>query len=223
MIEEAKLEHIDAFSLLAYAEKAISGRELCKFHFSKLISKSLDLIGIWSDRIGITREQVSWLEIEEILEVLNRPILSGTQEYFQEKSLFNRSQCHSGRGLKLGYLIRSERDLFVAPLHRSAPNYITQGCASGKVVYLSSFADEASITNGCIVCIESADPGYDWIFSRHIGGLITQFGGTNSHMAIRCAEYGIVAAIGCGEVLFKKILLASKCEIDAEKKQIRII
>ena len=39
-----------------------------------------------------------------------------------------------------------------------------------------------------IICIENADPGYDFIFNYKIKGLITKFGGSNSHMAIRCLE-----------------------------------
>ena len=58
---------------------------------------------------------------------------------------------------------------------------------------------------GMIVCIENADPGYDWIFTKGISGLITKFGGANSHMAIRCGELGIPAAIGCGEELFARL------------------
>ena len=53
-----------------------------------------------------------------------------------------------------------------------------------------------------IVVIEKADPGYDWIFAKHIGGLITKYGGVASHMAIRCAEFEIPAAIGCGDKYF---------------------
>ena len=53
---------------------------------------------------------------------------------------------------------------------------------------------------GAIVCIPGADPGYDWIFSQGIAGLITAFGGANSHMAIRAAELGIPAVIGAGEI-----------------------
>ena len=40
---------------------------------------------------------------------------------------------------------------------------------------------------------------HDYLFSKNIGGLITCYGGANSHMAIRCAELGIPAVIGCGE------------------------
>ena len=53
--------------------------------------------------------------------------------------------------------------------------------------------------------IENADPGFDWIFSQNILALITKYGGANSHMAIRCNEFGIPAAIGCGEQRFEAI------------------
>ena len=56
------------------------------------------------------------------------------------------------------------------------------------------------------MAIDKADPGYDWIFTRGIRGLITKYGGVASHMAIRCAEFEIPAAIGCGEKIFDYVL-----------------
>ena len=53
--------------------------------------------------------------------------------------------------------------------------------------------------------IENADPGFDWIFGHKIKGLVTKYGGVNSHMAIRCAELEIPAAIGCGEKKFESL------------------
>ena len=41
--------------------------------------------------------------------------------------------------------------------------------------------------------------------SIKIKGLITKYGGVNSHMAIRCAELSVPAAIGVGEVIYNKI------------------
>ena len=35
--------------------------------------------------------------------------------------------------------------------------------------------------------IENADPGYDFLLVK-MKGLITKYGGLNSHMAIRCSE-----------------------------------
>jgi phosphoenolpyruvate-protein kinase (PTS system EI component) len=74
-----------------------------------------------------------------------------------------------------------------------------------------------------VVCIKSADPGYDYLFSKNIGGLITCYGGANSHMAIRCAEMGIPAVIGCGENNFERYCKAKNIEIDASNKQVKIL
>ena len=68
--------------------------------------------------------------------------------------------------------------------------------------------------------IKSADPGFDWIFSHNIAGLITQYGGPNSHMAIRCAEFGLPAAIGCGEKLYNQLLKAKVIELDCGSRKI---
>ena len=55
------------------------------------------------------------------------------------------------------------------------------------------------------MAIVSADPGFDWIFSHDIAGLITKYGGANSHMAIRCAELNIPASIGVGHKLYNSL------------------
>ena len=68
--------------------------------------------------------------------------------------------------------------------------------------------------------IRSADPGYDFLFSRGIGGLITQFGGANSHMAIRCAELGIPAVIGVGEQNYGEWSRFGRAAVDCLKKQV---
>ena len=72
-----------------------------------------------------------------------------------------------------------------------------------------------------IILIENADPGYDWLFSKGISGLITKYGGANSHMAIRSAEIGIPAAIGVGEILFDKLKTYKMIELDSLNKVIR--
>ena len=74
-----------------------------------------------------------------------------------------------------------------------------------------------------IVLLENADPGYDWIFTKNLGGLITKYGGFASHMAIRCAELGIPAAIGCGELIFENLLGSSKIMLDCKNQQIIIL
>ena len=84
------------------------------------------------------------------------------------------------------------------------PNFITLKSATLDAVFLKTREYKINLKNK-IVLIESADPGFDWIFGNSIGGLITKYGGANSHMAIRCAEFGIPAAIGCGEQRFETL------------------
>ena len=76
---------------------------------------------------------------------------------------------------------------------------------------------------GKIVLIENADPGYDWLFSRNIGGLITMYGGVNSHMAIRAAEFGLPSAIGVGELLFGELASAEVIFLDCENRKIEVV
>ena len=71
--------------------------------------------------------------------------------------------------------------------------------------------------------LENADPGYDWIFTRNSSGLITKYGGVASHMSIRCAELNMPAAIGCGEIIYEKLLLSSKVMLDCKNKEIIIL
>ncbi len=64
---------------------------------------------------------------------------------------------------------------------------------------------------------------YDWLFGQDIAGLITQYGGANSHMAIRAAEIGLPAAIGVGEKLYEEIAKMHQVELDCGNQIIRKI
>ena len=71
---------------------------------------------------------------------------------------------------------------------------------------------------GPLSASKSADPGYDWLFTRGIAGLVTCYGGANSHMAIRCAEYNLPAAIGCGGILFERMCRSRQGLLDCASK-----
>ena len=71
-----------------------------------------------------------------------------------------------------------------------------------------------------IVVIPKADPGYDWIFAKGIRGFITKYGGVASHMAIRCAEFNIPAAIGCGDVIYNYVTGLDKLTLDCKNGKI---
>jgi phosphoenolpyruvate-protein kinase (PTS system EI component) len=98
------------------------------------------------------------------------------------------------------------------------PNYITLNSATGFVQF-----EENSDLENSILMIPSADPGYDWIFSRNIAGFITKYGGANSHMAIRAGELSLPAIVGAGEKLYNRLAEAEILELDCALKQVKII
>ena len=210
----------DAEYFLSYARKAIAGREYAKFIFTRHISHIMTLLAAWGAHFGLGREELSMLTMNEVLDSLTKPFHKDSRRYFQQRVRQARQEYDLMRSFKLAYLIRSPRDVYIVPQHRSAPNFITSGRVQAPVAHLEQGHNSVVCLEGRIVCIESADPGYDWIFTRNIAGLITRYGGANSHMAIRCAEYALPAAIGCGEVLFEQIRNADSCLLDCAAKSI---
>lgn len=215
---------VDAFldispaDLFDYFSRAIVGREYSKFVFTKSVSQVLELLKIWGKEYSLSSDDVSWLKINDIFEILSNPLISDFKGYFMQKVTVNKKLCQTGHHLKLGHLIRTPSDLYVVAQQRNIPNFVTKRKVTAPVVVLKQRAKYRDDLEGKIICIENADPGFDWIFSQKIKGLITKFGGTNSHMTIRCSEFGLPAAIGCGEVLFEKLVRCSQLKIDCENK-----
>jgi glutamine kinase len=113
----------------------------------------------------------------------------------------------------LPQLLFDEAGVHVVPFQVSHPNFITDKKITASCIRLSLEKPAPSL-KGKVVLIENADPGFDWIFSQQISGLVTKYGGANSHMAIRCAEFGIPAAIGCGEQRFELFCRSDKLALD---------
>ena len=101
-------------------------------------------------------------------------------------------------------------------------NLFTPFLRTSKIVFLDNTNENINLSNK-IIMLKNADPGYDWIFTRNPSGLITQYGGVASHMAIRCAELALPAAIGCGEILYEKLKSASKVMLDCKNQEIIIL
>lgn len=211
---------ISADAFLHYTRQAIAGREYAKFIFSRHLDHILFLAAAWGERLAFTAEDVSMLYIDDITSPTFQPLPMEGREFFIERRKSRSREYSLGRTFKLSYIIRSPRDVYIVPQHRSEPNFIGTKSVRAPVVNLDGLSDSGQHLGGSIVCIESADPGYDWIFTRDIAGLVTRYGGTNSHMAIRCAEYGLPAAIGCGDLIFESALKAEFLLLDCGAKTV---
>ena len=217
------LDGITADELFNYAEKAIKGREYGKFIFTKHLSSILEYATEWGEIKGFDRSDMSMLNINDILNILNAPLTNDVKLFYQEKINKAQKNYEIATSFKLSYLIRSVRDVHIVPMQRSFPNFIGNKRIEAEVIELTPHMAKIPSLENKIVCIEGADPGYDWIFTRAIAGLITKYGGANSHMAIRSAEYNLPAAIGCGEQPYERVLNAIKCLLDCQGKRLEPI
>ena len=202
-----------AQDLMNYIAAGISAREEAKFAFSRGISDALSLLADWGAENGLSREDLSHLAVDDILNGDDDPAALQAQKSGGEAA-------HAiARALRFPHLIVEPDDLDVVRPLRGQPTFITDKTVTAKGIVLTR--NEVVNLTGAIVLIRSADPGYDWIFSHNITGLITEHGGANSHMAIRCAEFGLPAAIGCGERLFRELTLAQVIELNGANRTVR--
>lgn len=207
--------------LFDYARKAIAAREEIKFEFTRALSDALSGIVAWGNANGLSRDDLSFLDWSALDQWLVQPEFDDTDRHFLALSDLARRSHEASHGFRLSHVIGGARDVYVATANRSVPNFVGQGKATGHVVCLTPASPATTAVDGLIVCIENADPGFDWIFTRAPAALVTQFGGANSHMAIRCAEFGLPAAIGCGEQIFTRIAAGGLVELNCADRILR--
>jgi len=184
---------VDEF--IRYLSQAIQAREKTKFEFSRNLSVALDLlIQYGKEVLGLTREEVGYLTFDDIKALKIGQLDEKLIPKFVQLRKTDSVEKHLA---KLPGLICCENDFFGYEQEKSQANFITRLSVVAELIFIKANQNEP--LDGKIVVIPSADPGFDWLFSHNIAGLITQYGGANSHMAIRCAELGIPAAIGIGD------------------------
>lgn len=213
---------INVDQLLDYIQKAIAGREYAKFVFTRDLSDALAVLTKWGVKVGLSRDDISYLDITLLLKTLTNPMLDDIDRVLLHQVEKKKRDYEQAKTLKLGHFISNSNDVFVIPFHRSMTNFITGMMVVSDLVVLQLDTPATTDLTNKIVAIENADPGYDWLFTKGISGLVTLYGGTNSHMAIRCAEFGIPAAIGCGEQLFSRIIKSQKLVLNCRDKKVEL-
>lgn len=207
--------NIDAVGFFSFLKQAIEGRELVKFHFSKLLSKALSLIAQLGEYYGIEKEDMAYLDIKAILNLYSSLYSHNPKEQFLQDIAHNKKEYELTKALKLPPLLSSAEQIYGFFAAKLCPNFITQ-----KSVLAKTATENDKDLEGKIVLIYAADPGYDYLFTKKIAGFITCYGGANSHMAIRASELALPAVIGVGEVDFEKYLKANKLRIECESEQV---
>ena len=206
-----------ATGFMEFIRLAIEWREKAKFIFSVTLSEILLLCQKLGQQHRLKDQQLVYLEIDQIIQLAE----TGEAEEALELVKKAQTQFRITQSLILPPLITSETDIDYFQLQIQQPNFITLKRVTAQVVNLTSnsLASSENLA-GAIVVLTHADPGFDWIFIHNIAGLVTLYGGSNSHMAIRAAELGLPAVIGAGEVLFQQCTNAKLLSLDCEQQKV---
>jgi len=207
----------DAVALFEFMQAGIEMRETSKFNFTRNLSDALALIAEVGSDNGFSREDMAYCDIAAFKEIhiaatdpkdlLSRAIEQGKARYDQTSRI------------ALPPLIAKPLDVWAFEWPETIPNFVTQKQVIAPVVDCGARERLA----GSIVCIPSADPGYDWLFAHPIAGLITAWGGANSHMAIRAGELRLPAVIGAGEVQYRRWSSAQRLFIDCAGRRVELL
>ena len=195
----------DAPHFIQFVKKATEARELAKFEFTKNLSDALELITEAGEKMGFTRKELAHLDINHILQVKNEIDVNIITELWKKQIIYREQERKVQEKLQFPSVILNLQDFEIIKQYSARPNFITDKMIQTNVINITSNSNIIPNVEGKIVILENGDPGYDWIFTRNPAGLVTKYGGVASHMSIRCAEFGIPAAIGCGETIFSKI------------------
>lgn len=213
LLVEEGFKNVGCDEFFAYCTGAIAAREYGKFVFTKSISTMLELVAKFGESHGLSREEMSHVPIDYLINVALNSDSDSIEETLRSISCTESERHALSNAIRLPQVLFDQAGVHIVPFQVSQPNFITSSKVTGEIIFLDVH-DTSSSIEGRIVLIENADPGYDWIFAHRILGLVTKYGGINSHMAIRCAEFGIPAAIGCGEQRFEALIHASRISID---------
>lgn len=204
----------DEKHLLSFIKTSLEQREFFKFVFTKSLSQVIEIVAQVGEMLGYEREAMSYFDITEIQSFSLYNEEESMREYLSELFPIRKEGYKECSQVILSNVISNVFDFDFIQTINSRPNFITEKIAEGDTVVLD--VENTKDIDGKIVVIEKADPGYDWIFTKKLAGLITKYGGVASHMAIRCAEFEIPAAIGCGERIFTYAVEHKKLFLDCK-------
>ena len=214
---------INCDNFLIFAKESIKLREYSKFIFTKCIDEIFKNLISLGKEIQINRSELEHLSIKNIIKYYNN-----VESAFKLKKQIKKEILENKKNLNLLNLIEfpdfieKKEDMYFHSISQKKGNFITNRKTNGHIVDFSKLKKYDQLEGG-IILLENADPGYDFIFSKNIKGLITEYGGANSHMSIRCLELGIPAIIGIGSKEFNFLRTRKNMEINAFQKIYRIL
>ena len=178
-------------------ESSIISRENSKFMYSKAIDLTLN-------------------QIKNSEDFDQRRVNNLNYEIFSEQGKIQYEE--STNNFELPDILTTSNDFLFFENLNTKPNFIGHQSVKGEM-YTVSEKKNINFKNK-IILLPNADPGWDWVLNLPIKGMITKYGGPNSHMAIRASEKNITSVFGIGEDLFNQLQNANLIEIDPVNKKL---
>lgn len=204
----------DVDRFVEFLVEAIEGREYAKFVFSRNLSAALEQLAAFGAEHGLSRETCSHVRLDEYLACLHDQPAPDLEAWLETRAQEGRERYSTATAVELPPLLTEPADFVAFERPEREANFVTDATVNAELV---AFADHDAADldlDGKVVLIPQADPGYDWLFGHDIAGLITQYGGANSHMAVRAAEFSLPAAIGVGGAVYESLKSAEMVELD---------
>lgn len=211
LINKKNILNINSEEVINYIKKSCELREYSKFIFTMQLSYLIENIKEFLSKKNISLKDMAHLSIND---------LNKSKNIILKKIKKNKIDYKINSRIKLPQVLYEINNFSVIPYQINEPNFVTKKTIIKDLVILNK--NKKNLKNKILI-IENADPGYDWIFSKNISGLITKFGGANSHMTIRCAELNLPAMIGCGPKIYNEIINSKRIELNCKSKTYNII
>lgn len=212
---------IDSPTLFHFIQQSIQLRESTKFEFMKLVDAMLQTCHQIGLEVGLTREEIAFIPLTSFENQAIQHRGQGDDYQLIKEMRYQQKRWQMCQSAMLPELITNPNDVYCFTQSPLKANFITMKSVTAEVVCVDKQTQYE--LKDKVVLIESADPGFDWIFSHQIKGLITAFGGMASHMAIRCSEFDIPAAIGCGLEAFQAYQKASIIKLDCQEQRVEML
>lgn len=204
-----------AAQLESFLPRAIAGRETAKFRFSRALSDALTDIAALGADLGFSRDDMSYVRIDTLRRLAQAP--RSPRAVLTRHIARGRAEHAAATSVVLPPLLRDAAEVWCHEAPPTRPSYVTGRRVRARTADLA----RGDSPRARIVLLERADPGYDWVFAHGIVGIVTCYGGVNSHIAVRAQELGIPAVLGVGAERFGQLRAFSSIEIDAPNMIVR--
>jgi phosphohistidine swiveling domain-containing protein len=207
----------DPTGLMRFIKTSIELREYAKFEFTHNLSDAIQKIAKLGESQGFSRAEMAFCDFQAISEMAKT---SRDPKNIIDSSIREGiDRFESTKRISLPPLITQPQDVWSFELSEIEPNFIGLKTVTKQV---TNKLQRAELIDK-IVLIPNADPGFDWIFTCGIAGLITEWGGANSHMAIRASEIDLPAAIGVGQIRYENYTRANRLSLDCRGRRISVV